>query len=93
MNGLKKHKIKKLIYGLIGLVIIPIYSYIFSLNGPKGDLILVTFSQIGSRYGAIENLIIWGILSSFYYFSLIDYLMYLSDTEIPAIKVNLAFSC
>jgi len=93
VNGLKKHKIKKLIYGLIGLVIIPIYSYIFSLNGPKGDLILVTFSQIGSRYGAIENLIIWGILSSFYYFSLIDYLMYLSDTEIPALKVTLAFSC
>lgn len=93
MNGLKKHKIKKTIYGLIGLVIIPIYSYIFSLNGPNGDLILVTFSQIGARYGAIENLIIWGILSSFYYFSLIEYLMYLSDTEIPVLRVTLAFSC
>ncbi len=93
MDGLKKHKIKKITFGIIGLVIIPFYSYCFSLNGPKGDLILVTFSQIGARYGAIENLILWGILSSFFYFSIIDYMIYLSDTKIPILKVFLSLSC
>lgn len=93
MAGLKKHKIKKLLFGIIGLIFIPVISYLLSLNGPKGDLILVTFSQIGSRYGAIENLIIWGIISSFYYFSIMEYLIFLSDTIVPGLKLFLSLSC
>lgn len=97
MSSLKKHKYKKTAYGIIGLAVIPIYSFILSLKGPYDDLfkrlIIVTFSQIGARYGAIEDLIIWGLLTSFYYYSLVDYLLYLSDTDIPILNVTLAFSC
>ena len=56
-------------------------------------MILVTFSQIGSRYGAIEDLIIWGIISSFYYFIFLEYLFYLSESKSKFLRITLAFSC
>lgn len=93
MKYLRKHKRKKLLFGIIGLIVIPVYSYLLSQYGPGGNLILVTFSQIGSRYGAIENLIIWGLLSSFYYFLLLDYLFYLSGSKSKILRLTLAFSC
>ncbi|NLD27006.1 MAG: hypothetical protein GX661_06565 [Acholeplasmataceae bacterium] len=92
MNYLRKHKRKKTLFGIIGIIVIPLYSYLLSRYGPGGDLILVTFSQIGSRYGAIENLIIWGLLSSFYYFLLLDYLFYLNGSKSKILRLTLAFS-
>jgi hypothetical protein len=96
MSGLKKHKFKKNIFGIIGLAVIPLHSFLLSLKGPFDNLwerlVLVTFSQIGARYGAIEELIIWGLLSAFYYFTIFDYLLFLSSTELPLIKLTLAFS-
>ncbi|HHZ12102.1 MAG TPA: hypothetical protein GYA05_05250 [Acholeplasmataceae bacterium] len=93
---MKKHKLKKIVFGIIGLAVIPVHSILLSLKGPYDDLlerlIIVTFSQIGARYGAIEDLIIWGLLFSFYYFFVFDYLLYLSDTDIPILKLTLAFS-
>jgi hypothetical protein len=37
--------------------------------------VLVTFSQIGARYGAFELLIIWGILTSLYFMGFLSYLV------------------
>jgi len=79
MNGVKKNYQKKahnykLLFGIIGLIVIPIYAVIFSQFGPDGDLVLVTFSQIGARYGAFELLIIWGILTSLYFMGFLSYL-------------------
>lgn len=79
MNGLKKNYEKKarqykLLFGIVGLIVIPIYALIFSQFGPDGDLVLVTFSQIGARYGAFELLIIWGILTSLYFMGFLSYL-------------------
>jgi hypothetical protein len=93
LKSRKKHKRRKIWFGIIGLIVIPLYSFLLSQNGPGGDLILVTFSQIGSRYGAIEDLIIWGIISSFYYFIFLEYLFYLSESKSKFLRITLAFSC
>jgi len=93
MDCQKKHRIKKLLFGIFGIVIIPVYGYLFALNGPDGNLIIVTFSQIGSRYGAVESLILWGILSTVYYFSLLDYLLFLTGYKNILLHINLGLSC
>ncbi|MGD9605471.1 MAG: hypothetical protein AB7V00_04890 [Bacilli bacterium] len=74
----KRAKTYKLIFIIVGLVIVPLYALIFSQYGPGGDLILVTFSQIGARYGAMELLIIWGMLTSLYYLAFLSYLAVLT---------------
>jgi len=93
MNCRKKHYYKKVVFGIFGILIIPAYGYLFALNGPGGDLIIVTFSQIGSRYGAIESLIFWGIMTSLYYFLFLDYLFYLTGSKNIFLLFNLALSC
>lgn len=89
----KKHYYKKVFFGIFGFLIIPAYSYLFALNGPGGDLIIVTFSQIGSRYGAIESLIFWGIMLSLYYFFFLSYLYQLTGEKNIFFQINLALSC
>ncbi|HPN61623.1 MAG TPA: hypothetical protein PLO88_05790, partial [Bacilli bacterium] len=74
----KRAKNLKLIFLIVGLGVIPLYAIIFSQFGPGGNLILVTFSQIGARYGAIELFIIWGILTSLYYLAFLSYLTVLT---------------
>lgn len=93
MDYRKKHRIKKLLFGVFGFIVIPVYGYLFALNGPGGNLIIVTFSQIGSRYGAVESLIMWGILSAIYYFSFLDYLLFLTGYKNILLHINLALSC
>lgn len=92
MDLKKKHKMKKMFYGIFGLFI-PLYSLIFSQKGPHGDLVLVTFSQIGARYGAIEQLIIWGIITSLYYFSFLSYLFDLSGSSSRVLRMLLSITC
>jgi len=89
----KRHLIYKIIFGIFGIIIIPSYAILFSQNGPGGDLILVTFSQIGSRYGGIEGLIIWGIMSSLYYFLFLSYLFNLSGVDNIFLKAMLIITC
>ena len=74
----KRAKNLKLIFLIVGLGVIPLYAIIFSQFGPGGNLILVTFSQIGARYGAIELFTIWGILTSLYYLAFLSYLTVLT---------------
>lgn len=93
MDYRRKHLYKKVFFGLFGFIIIPVYSYLFALNGPGGDLIIVTFSQIGSRYRAIESLIFWGIMLSLYYFFFLSYLYRLTKSKSVFFQINLALSC
>ncbi|MCK9536389.1 MAG: hypothetical protein M0R05_02175 [Bacilli bacterium] len=93
MDYRKSHYYKKIFFGIFGLLIIPVYSYLFALNGPGGDLIIVTFSQIGSRYGAIESLIFWGIIMAMYYFTFLNYLFFLTGSKSILFQINLALSC
>ena len=74
----KRAKTYKITFFIVGLIIVPIYAIFFSQFGPGGDLIIVTFSQIGARYGAMELLIIWGILTSLYYLAFLSYLTVLT---------------
>jgi len=92
MNGVQKHKRNKLIF-LIGGVFIPLFSFTFSNKGPYGDLVLVTFSQIGARYGAIELLILWGIMTSSYYFFFLSYLLEISGEDSVVLKALLSITC
>lgn len=92
MNIKKIHQRKKKIF-LISGVIIPLFSLTFSYKGPYGNLILVTFSQIGARYGAIEQLILWGIMSSIYYFFFLSYLFEISGRSSIALKTLLSITC
>lgn len=77
MDNRRSHTIKKKAFALFGLVV-PLYTLTFSYKGPFSSLTIVTFSQIGARYGAIDQLIIWGIMSSVYYFLFLSYLFDLS---------------
>lgn len=92
MNIEKIHKRKKKIFAITG-IIIPLFSLTFSYKGPYGNLILVTFSQIGARYGAIEQLILWGIMSSIYYFFFLSYLFEISGRSSIALKTLLSITC
>ena len=92
MEILKKHRRKKLLFGIAG-IFIPLYTFSFSLKGPYGDLILVTFSQIGARYGAIELLIAWGIMTAIYYFLFLSYLFDLSGMGSLTLKALLSITC
>ena len=74
----KRAKTYKITFFIVGLIIVPIYAIFFSQFGPGGDLILVTFSQIGARYGAMELLIVWGMLTSLYYLAFLSYLTVLT---------------
>lgn len=92
MNYRKKHDTNKKLFGLVG-IFIPLYTLTFSYKGPYGDLILVTFSQIGARYGAIEQLILWGIMTSIYYFSFLSYLFSMSGKSSITLKALLSITC
>ncbi|MCK9471289.1 MAG: hypothetical protein WC006_04395 [Bacilli bacterium] len=92
MDLMKKHQIKKKLFALAG-ILIPLYTLTFSYKGPYGDLILVTFSQIGARYGAIEQLILWGIMTSLYYFSFLSYLFAMSGKSSITLKALLSITC
>lgn len=92
MDYKKKHKIKKVLFLIFG-IFIPLYSYLLSQKGPGGDLILVTFSQIGSRYGGIEQLIIWGIMTSLYYFTFLSYLFDISGSHSFLLRIMLSVTC
>ena len=76
---------------IIGLFIIPVYSILFGTNG---DLILMTFSQVGGRIdGKLEALIIWGILCSIYFYYGIDYMLKLIKRENNHVTTILAIGC
>lgn len=92
MNYRKKHDTNKKLFALVG-IFIPLYTLTFSYKGPYGDLILVTFSQIGARYGAIEQLILWGIMTSIYYFSFLSYLFSMSGKSSITLKALLSITC
>lgn len=92
MNNIKKHQINKKLF-LIAGIFIPLFTLTFSYKGPYGNLILVTFSQIGARYGAIEQLILWGIMTSLYYFSFLSYLFAMSGRSSITLKALLSITC
>src|SRR5690554_4995749 len=92
MNIIKKHQNRKKLFAIAG-IFIPLFTLTFSYKGPYGDLILVTFSQIGARYGAIEQLILWGIMTSIYYFSFLNYLFAMSGKNSIALKTLLSITC
>lgn len=92
MNIIKKHQNRKKLFAIAG-IFIPLFTLTFSYKGPYGDLILVTFSQIGARYGAIEQLILWGIMTSIYYFSFLNYLFVMSGKNSIALKTLLSITC
>src|SRR5690606_40912664 len=91
MNIIKKHQNRKKLFAIAG-IFIPLFTLTFSYKGPYGDLILVTFSQIGARYGAIEQLILWGIMTSIYYFSFLNYLFVMSGKNSIALKTLLSIT-
>lgn len=69
---LKKHKQVKIALIIIGLIIIPLYSILFGING---DLIDMTFSQVGGRIdGKLQGLIIWGAICSIYFYFAVEYM-------------------
>lgn len=69
---LKKHKQIKIALIIIGLIIIPLYSILFGING---DLIDMTFSQVGGRIdGKLQGLIIWGAICSMYFYFTVEYM-------------------
>ena len=93
MKYYKRHKLTKIIYGILGLIVIPIYAVLFSQIGPNGDLILVTFSQIGSRYGGLEGLILWGIITSVFFFSFLHYLSIITKVKNILMEICIAIGC
>src|SRR5690554_585398 len=92
MNIIKKHQNRKKLFAIAG-IFIPLFTLTFSYKGPYGDLILVTFSQIGARYGAIEQLIIWGIMTAIYYFSFLSYLFAMAGRKSITLKTLLSINC
>lgn len=92
MDIIKKHQKKKRLFGMAG-IFIPLFTLTFSYKGPYGNLILVTFSQIGARYGAIEQLILWGIMTSIYYFMFLSYLFDLSGKSSFTLRSLLSITC
>lgn len=87
----KKHRRIKITLMIIGLFIIPVYSILFGTNG---DLILMTFSQVGGRIdGKLEALIIWGILCSIYFYYGIEYMLKLIKRENNHVTTILAIGC
>ena len=92
MDYRKKHSLNKKIFAIVGLFI-PLYTLTFSYKGPYGDLIIVTFSQIGARYGAIEQLIVWGIMTAIYYFSFLSYLFAMTGRNSLTLKALLSITC
>jgi hypothetical protein len=88
---IKRAHTYKLIFIIVGLIIVPLYAIVFSQFGPGGDLILVTFSQIGSRYGAMELLIIWGIMTSLYYIAFLSYLTVITKFDYLIMRFLIGF--
>lgn len=80
------HKKIKLFLGILGLVIIPIYSVMYAING---DPLLVTFSAVGGRYNKQPYLILWGILLSVFFFVSLSYLFIITRMENNKIKMSL----
>lgn len=93
MNYRRKHHIRKWGSGLIGMVVLPLYGIVFSLKGPSGDLLLSTFSQIGSRYGGIEILIVWGIFAALYFFLSLSYLFDISQADSLLLRTMMIITC
>lgn len=88
---LKRHKRIKYILMVVGLLIIPVYSVFFGANG---DLIDMTFSQVGGRIdGKLESLIIWGGLCSIYFYSIIEYMQMLLEKENKLVAWLVGLGC
>lgn len=88
---LSRHNRIKIFFIIIGLVIIPIYSYLF---GNNGDLILMTFSQVGGRIdGKLEGLIIWGLICAVYFYSIIEYMLMMIKRKNYFVTGTLLIGC
>ena len=88
---IKKHKRIKLIFIIIGMFIIPIYSFLF---GNHGDLILMTFSQVGGRIdGKLEGLIIWGLICAIYFYFIIEYMQMMVKMKNYFVTGSLLLGC
>lgn len=90
MNYKNKHKKVKIILGIFGLIIIPIFSIAYAL---EGDLKLMTFSQIAGRYHLRQYLVVWGLLLAIFIFLGFNYIFILTEMKNNFVRTALTMVC
>ena len=68
---LRRLKRAGLCYGLMALVIIPIYTILYAT---RADLITRNMSYIGGYMGGYRGLVLWGVVSGLFYLGFTSYL-------------------
>ncbi len=87
---LRRLKHAGLFYGILALVIIPIYTILYAT---RADLITQNMSYIGGYMGGYRGLVIWGVVSGVFYLAFTSYLFMLTKFTSKRVRRMLFAGC
>lgn len=87
---LRRLKRAGLCYGLMALVIIPIYTILYAT---RADLITRNMSYIGGYMGGYRGLVLWGVVSGLFYLGFTSYLFMLTKFTNKRVRRMLFAAC
>lgn len=89
-NYEKRQKKLTKIFGAFALIVIPIYTLLFALNGP---LFETNLSEIGGFLGKEKGLIIWGTMSGVFFLIFLGFLFKLVGIKNKKMTRAVAIGC